>query len=225
MRICGKKIPLARNGNDRGFCTRPIHSGHCSNKTCHGCGVKLTENNVTPGVWKQGAKVCRICRSIYYPNKRKYGPRNLQIPGGRFTFNRGRTCNCSGHLPKHRGRSNLFVTWQSHHWYCRVGSIIQGSISGARRHGYKSIDKMTPHSVIRKLMRVRHCVLCGERLQWRVGRGKTPHLHHDHQTGKIIGFTHPKCNPLALERRVRELEAQVEQCQKTQVLPTILKAA
>lgn len=42
-----------------------------------------------------------------------------------------------------------------------------------------------------------------------------PHLHHDHETGKIYGFTHPVCNPYAerkmiirLRKEIRELRGQ-----------------
>jgi len=40
--------------------------------------------------------------------------------------------------------------------------------------------------------------------------GKTPHLHHDHETGEIFGFTHPVCNPHALQDEIDELRKQVK---------------
>jgi hypothetical protein len=66
----------------------------------------------------------------------------------------------------------------------------------------------TPHAEIRKLMEEPNCERCGEPLSWEFGAGKTPHLHHNHITGEIYGFTHPVCNAEALEKeidRLREL--------------------
>ena len=82
------------------------------------------------------------------------------------------------------------------------------SVNVAKRGNYKPIEN-TPHSVIRELMNKDVCVLCGKKLTWAFGLSKTPHLHHDHETGKIIGFTHPVCNPFALQNRIFELEAEV----------------
>jgi len=36
------------------------------------------------------------------------------------------------------------------------------------------------------------CVMCGTELIWTDKR--RPHLHHDHETGEVKGFSHPLCN-------------------------------
>jgi hypothetical protein len=46
------------------------------------------------------------------------------------------------------------------------------------------------------------CERCGQPLTWEFGVGKTPHLHHSHTTGQPLGFTHPHCNPQAMEDEI-----------------------
>jgi hypothetical protein len=55
-----------------------------------------------------------------------------------------------------------------------------------------------------------NCERCGEPLVWEFGLGKTPHLHHNHETGEPIGFTHPVCNPRAMEDEIDRLKAVVK---------------
>jgi len=70
---------------------------------------------------------------------------------------------------------------------------------------------------------MRHdCVLCGEPLKWEFGLGKTPHLHHHHDTGEIIGFAHTVCNPNA---EVKEIFRLKEEVKKLQEQIQLLKAA
>jgi hypothetical protein len=55
------------------------------------------------------------------------------------------------------------------------------------------------------MMEEPNCERCGEALKWEFGVGKTPHLHHNHETGEIYGFTHPVCNPQAMEQEIERL--------------------
>jgi hypothetical protein len=55
-----------------------------------------------------------------------------------------------------------------------------------------------------------NCERCGEPLVWEFGLGKTPHLHHNRETGEPIGFTHPVCNPRAMEDEIDRLKAVVK---------------
>lgn len=129
-------------------------------------------------------------------------------------------CGCSVILPR-RGKSDQFSIWSGHGFRCRIREILQRSTRHAERLGYKPINPDTPHTIIREMMQ-ENCVLCGERLKWEFGPGKTPHLHHDHDTGEAVGFTHNRCNPNALENRVKKLAIELEVCRKQQPL---LKAA
>ena len=54
------------------------------------------------------------------------------------------------------------------------------------------------------------CWRCRKPMHWEnLGKGKTPHLHHNHETGEIYGFTHSRCNPSALEEEIRELRKEI----------------
>jgi hypothetical protein len=204
-RKCGKPIRKAKNGADRGVCMRkPEHNGHCSSRTCLYCGIQFTKgNSVSNGFCKD----CNREQSRDWKRKHLgYQPMNRQTPGEFHTF----PCGCSGVLPQERGTSNQFaIKVLKQGWACRVTAVLGGIRKQSERDGYKPIDLNTPHSVIRKMMQEKNCALCGEPLKWELGRGKTPHLHHDHDTGQPIGFSHHRCNPRALESRVRELETEV----------------
>jgi len=116
------------------------------------------------------------------------------------------SCGCVGTLPK-QGENNKFAKSRSDSGFlCRVASIITRSKVAARIHKYRSIPSDIPHSTIRKLMEEPNCERCGEPLKWEFGQSKTPHLHHNHETGEIYGFTHPVCNPRALEKEIERLK-------------------
>ena len=87
--------------------------------------------------------------------------------------------------------------------------ILQSGACQARKYGYTSIDPKTPHSIIRKMMAETLCERCGKGLDWTVCvKGKTPHLHHSHDTGEIHGFTHVQCNPQALKNEIDNLRTE-----------------
>jgi hypothetical protein len=151
-------------------------------------------------------------------------PLNWQVAGKEHTF----PCGCSGTLPGNKTESNKFAVSKNigdgvNGWYCRVLKIVGSIRVSATLKGYKPIDMATPHSLIRQMMQRKDCVLCGELLEWKFGPGKTPHLHHNHNTGEIYGFSHPRCNPNALENHIWKLEAEVKQLK--QELVALPKAA
>ncbi len=216
---CKKKMPLAKNGNERGVCSREAnHRQRHGNHTCYRCGVQLTSKSAPPSKMRRGG-VCRKC--FVEENRERLGqtPQVYQVARSQFMF----ICGCSGVLSA-RGQSNQFTLWTNGkpgYFRCRVSNILRSSAGDAKKHGYTPINPNTPHLVIRQMMEEKNCTLCGNPLDWSVlGRGTTPHLHHDHVTGQIYGFAHAKCNPLALQRRVRELETEVKQLKEFQaVLP------
>lgn len=198
---CGKPVGLSENGIDRGLCCKPkYHSGTCSSNTCRVCGVALTKDNKEK---HPTDRRCNDCASAYQRGlRRKKGisARNIQHPGERHTF----PCGCSGVLPE-LGLSNSFAQKQGHSFVCRVRTILNKSVTESRAGRYSPIDPETPHAVIREMMTKADCVLCHEPLTWELGKGKTPHLHHDHETGEPYGFTHSACNPKALQKEVTRL--------------------
>lgn len=170
---------------------------------CLRCKSKFTELNASLSVLHKKYGYCRQCiREKSGANKV-----NRQVPKSFHRF----PCKCSGILPK-RGDSNKFAYSHAvqHVFGCRVTSILSRSQKSANRYGYKPINSDTSHLVIRKMMQENSCVVCHNPLKWAFGRGKTPHLHHDHETGEIYGFTHANCNPIALQKRIFELEAEVK---------------
>jgi hypothetical protein len=133
---------------------------------------------------------------------------NFQKPGQFHEF----PCGCSGILPKTRGESNVFAKAGQNHrtrsWICRIFSILRSAEYEAKKRGYKPIS--STHAEIRELMKSNKCWLCGNKLIWNFGRGQTPHLHHDHETGEILGFTHPRCNPRALQNEICRLKKRLD---------------
>jgi hypothetical protein len=135
--------------------------------------------------------------------KRRSGSaQNYQKPEKEHTF---RTCGCVGILPTWKG-SNKFAKFNGAGFQCRAAYLVTHSRIVATKLGYAPIPSNTPHSVIRKLMDEPNCERCRQPLMWELGNHKTPHLHHDHETGEIYGFTHPKCNPRALEDEIERLK-------------------
>src|SRR5271156_3516059 len=206
-RICGKLVRKANNGADRGTCTKPKgHRAQCRSGRCSDCGILISTKNSPPSVVAKGSGKCSRCQLDYEQRKRDLAgctKRRRQTPGQRHEF----PCGCSGTLPEKRGQSNQFAVASRHgSWSCRVLSILNSSQKLARDFGYAPIDPNTSHSVIRKLMEEPNCERCQQPLSWELGAGKTPHLHHDHESGEIFGFTHPRCNPQAMEIEIERLK-------------------
>jgi hypothetical protein len=114
------------------------------------------------------------------------------------------SCGCSGILPS-KGKSNKFARHSSKGFTCRVaGTLAKGTVE-AQKRGFK-FNADVPHSVIREMME-KDCWRCHGALDWSVmSNGTTPHLHHNHESGEILGFTHPNCNPRLLEMNNDELK-------------------
>jgi hypothetical protein len=209
--LCGKPMPKAKNGAERGTCTIPreiSHSRH-GNGTCCNCGNVLTSENSSPSLTSKGRKSgrCRPCNTTYERDRQGYTSENYQHPGQKHTFS---TCGCTGILPVRKDCSNEFAVRMKTKrggFGCRVTQILNGSQACARRGGYKPVPRNTPHSVIRAMMANPYCERCGEVLRWSVILGcRAPHLHHDHETGEPLGFTHPVCNPPAMAREIERLK-------------------
>lgn len=161
----------------------------------------------------RGYGKCRQCTLIYQRLHLGNKPQNPQVANAPFTFT---GCGCSGVLPD-RGVSNEFVIWLSkgkNYWTCRVWNVFRCSRDAARLGGYFPIDPDTPHAVIRQMMDEPLCYHCQDPekpLDWtNLGRGKTPHLDHDHliQHSNVNGFSHAKCNPQATRNRIEKLLAE-----------------
>jgi hypothetical protein len=140
---------------------------------------------------------------------------NYQHPGKRHTF----PCGCTGILPNIVGKTRQ-SNWLARPcglqgWACRVHFIIKSSLHLARAYGHKPINSNTEHSIIRKMMKAKKCWRCKEPLKWKMGLGKTPHLHHSHKTGEILGFTCPRCNPRMLEYEVDKLRKYVQRLKRS----------
>jgi hypothetical protein len=205
MKKCNKPMPKAKNGKSRGRCRHPFnHHWKCGNRTCPDCGVLLNKGNTTSstlsGINKSGT--CLRCANAR--RQRMYGRKaiNIQKPRRKHTF----PCGCSGYLTAFGGANKFSVNHGTSNFGCRVSFMLLGSRKAARLYGYVPIDPKTPHHVIRNLMEEPNCERCGEPLRWEFGYGKTPHLHHDHETDEVYGFTHPWCNPRALQREIDKLK-------------------
>ena len=197
MKLCGEPMPKAKNGADRGICIRP--SGHYNdhgNGTCSRCGVYLSFDTAFYNVVMSGRGWCRQCTLEYRRKRYGFNPQNRIYPGKLHTF----PCGCSDILPD-PPCNNKFVIWNKSQgsFICRITVILHSSKLKATNAFYKSIPFNTPHFAIRKMMEEPNCVICGKLLTWEFGRGKTPHLHHNHETGEIYGFACSRCNTEELD--------------------------
>jgi hypothetical protein len=61
------------------------------------------------------------------------------------------------------------------------------------------------------MMEASVCERCKKPLLWDTNAKKLPHLHHNHETGEIYGFTHPRCNLRALEDEIEHLRKEIRQ--------------
>lgn len=193
--ICNAPLPCAIfTGKDRGTCTYPLGhwGGHSAKKLCRGCGCPFTSINTSPVILGRGHGLCRDCSTLYQRQRTGGRPQNRQRAGEKHTF----PCGCSGILPAQKGVVNLFAARSDtrNGWQCRVAQIINRAQQLAKRTDYKPIPADTPHKHIRKMMENPNCIACGQPLKWEFGRGKTPPLHHSHETGEPWGFTHMRCN-------------------------------
>lgn len=152
---------------------------------------------------------CRPCRTFWATQHPSYHhqPREKLTPETYHAF----SCGCAGMLPK-RKTSNQLVIWSGSGFMCRISMILSNSLKTSARGNYAPISSKTPHPGIRRLMRNPVCVRCNGPLKWDCfSRATTPHLHHNHETGEIYGFTHPHCNPRALEQENDRLREQIKQ--------------
>ena len=68
---------------------------------------------------------------------------------------------------------------------------IDQSKRRAKKAGYAPIN-IDIESVIKLMKEAQVCVGCEQPLDWQAAR--KPCLHHNHETGEVIGFVHNKCN-------------------------------
>lgn len=161
------------------------------------------------GVWEGFEHLGEVKASLkHIRSGASGGTKNFQRPGKFHVFT---SCGCSGILPKKKGQHNKFVRWNGSigrqgTWVCRLTHIISGISDKARNRKYAPLDNSVTHPHIRKLMEDPNCVVCRKPLKWVFKLGKTPHLHHDHYTGKVFGFAHANCNPRALEKEILRLK-------------------
>ena len=162
--------------------------------------IKTCDNHTTQ---------CKSCILAARAYTRRFGgvsPRNSQIAGDMHRF----PCGCVGILPKSRS-NNQFACRSVRGFMCRVSSILLNSQKSAYRKGYTAMALSTPHNIIRQMMSAPECVRCQQPISWSLlSKSTTPHLHHNHETGEIYGFTHARCNPLALEQENDRLRAQLK---------------
>lgn len=172
---------------------------------CFRCKNRLTDANARPSIVLRRTGLCRICSNKYYKEHSNHPSKNVQRPGKTHKF----VCGCEGLLPN-KGESNKLAIFTATGFVCRVTRILNSSKHNAKRRGYKAISKNIDHLVIREMMKSNRCETCGEPLKWAFSRGETPHLHHDHKTGEILGFSHSICNLGFVQMRIMALREENE---------------
>ena len=95
--------------------------------------------------------------------------------------------------------------------------MVYYSKKTARKYGYKPAQ-ITPEKLLALYDSSDVCVICNEQFDADI----TPHLHHDHDTGKVHGYAHGMCNKAEGQFGVLTLKQQVKFLQ-TQ-FPEVVKA-
>ena len=215
---------MCPHGKRRGRCKDCHGSGICQHgreryscKDCHGSGICEHEK------YKQYCKECKgqriggtsICRhgkqkchcedchgsGICQHGKYKQYCKECkgQGIGGtsicRHGQERCRCKNCNGsQICEHKRRRDRCCHCKPLGW---AKTIIKRAELTATDEGY-----LAPNITAEKLVELRktstHCAACELPLDW---AGASPHLHHDHETGRVIGYTHRWCN--AMEGNIR----------------------
>lgn len=79
-------------------------------------------------------------------------------------------------------------------WECspltRIQGLLSASKSSAKTRGYKP-PHITAQEYLNLLRSSKVCAACGEPLN---ADSRRPHLHHNHDTGEVLGFVHSFCN-------------------------------
>lgn len=98
-------------------------------------------------------------------------------------------------------RPEKFCRHKVHRSHCRIchsrgwaSGILSVANGAAKLRGYAKPNISAEDLII--LMRAsKFCVGCGGNLNWTSKpKKRTPHLHHNHETGVVSGFCHQFCN-------------------------------
>jgi hypothetical protein len=165
--------------------------------------------------------VCPACKSEFktYQNAQKFCSKECRRIAERKRYrcahSKSKYCReCGLGICSHGIEKKICRHCNALGWAKKI--ILRTGIK-AEREGYRGMD-ISPEALVLLAENSTHCVLCKKALDW---SRRTP-LHHNHETGKVIGFTHTKCNLAEgrdwyvlrvhiLEERVRELEDQFTQ--------------
>ncbi len=91
-----------------------------------------------------------------------------------------------GSICEHAARRAVCLVCNPLGWAKRVLRDLQ---KHAIEKGYKA-PILSSEELVRLYQESRICVLCEEPLEAK------PSLHHNHETGKVIGFSHTRCNSI-----------------------------
>ena len=73
--------------------------------------------------------------------------------------------------------------------------ILSRHRQDARKGGYLA-PKITPKELLELLNKSLNCCGCGTLLNYKTVGFDAPCLHHNHDTGEVVGFSHRECNSL-----------------------------
>jgi 5-methylcytosine-specific restriction endonuclease McrA len=127
--------------------------------------------------------------SIRSGNTKSCGCLYKQIPGMYYTFR----CGSIFRLPPIPGYSDEFCLWrnQNNSWICRSCMIIRASYWHAKYRRYTP-DRTNCPNLVLIIKNQSECSAC--KIEFSVLAHKEKHLHHDHDTGEVLGFLCQDCN-------------------------------
>lgn len=156
---------------------------------CRLCGGSFCEHNIL-------RSECRICspRNFCEHNRRKYAC--ADCGGGSMCEHKKQRSNCKicgrNAVCKHGWVSRTCRECFPRAWAVR---ILSRTAKDARRGNYAAI-KASPEEVLSLLGKSPLCCGCDQPLNYTIRGFRAPCIHHNHETGELIGFAHRECNML-----------------------------
>lgn len=82
-------------------------------------------------------------------------------------------------------------------WHCNPLGWARQTLTNQReqaKRGRYIPAAITAPEIVELRRNAVSCPLCLQPLEWDKKDASAPHLHHDHRTGKVYGYTHGNCN-------------------------------
>lgn len=135
---------------------------------------------------------CRTCRPYLFCKHNKRRNACINCAGSQICIHKIQFSTCAlcggGSVCVHRRQVSSCRSCNLLAWARR---LLTQSKSQAKKFGYAA-PKITAAQIVILVQTSERCRGCEESLEWK--NGEAPCLHHNHETGQVVGFVHRGCN-------------------------------